>query len=83
MGEPEVKYGGIHMAEYCELFFRDLGYEQSSQRRGWLKLRFGKSYLDELTASEQYAVVERDHTPSERSHAPGACWHCLNSVVSH
>ena len=34
MGEPEVKYGGIHMAEYCELFFRDLGYEQSSQRRG-------------------------------------------------
>ena len=58
MGEPEVKYGGIHMAEYCELFFRDLGYEQSSQRRGWLKLRFQKAYLDEMSQAELHRAVE-------------------------
>lgn len=51
-------YGGISMAEYCDLLFRDLGYHKSSQRRGWLKLRFNNSYLDELTETEKYKSIQ-------------------------
>jgi hypothetical protein len=54
MGE----YGGITMAEYAEILFRDLGYYESSQRRGWLRLRFNKAYLDELTPTEQHRAVQ-------------------------
>lgn len=55
---PEAsQFGGISMAEYCEILFRDLGYHESSQRRGWLKLRFGKAYLDEFTQAELYKAV--------------------------
>ena len=58
MSGPEAKYGGISMAEYCEILFRDLGYEQSSQRRGWLRLRFNKAYIDELTEAEKWSAVQ-------------------------
>lgn len=46
-------FGGISMVEYADILFRDLNYHDSSQRRGWLKLRFGKAYMDELTKAEQ------------------------------
>jgi hypothetical protein len=58
MPEEGAKYGGISMAEYCDVLFRDLGYHESSQRRGWLKLRFNKSYLDEMDRSELYRAVQ-------------------------
>ncbi len=58
MPEPTPQYGGISMAEYCDILFRDLGYHESSQRRGWLKSRFQKAYLDELTPGEQHRAVQ-------------------------
>lgn len=58
MPQNESGYGGISMPEYAEILFRDLGYHESSQRRGWLKSRFDKSYVDELTPTEQYQAVQ-------------------------
>ena len=52
------QYGGISMAEYASILFADLNYHESSQRRAWLKSRFGKAYLDELTQSELYRAVQ-------------------------
>jgi hypothetical protein len=53
-----AEYGGISMEEYCKILFADLGYHESSQRRGWLKLRFGKSYLDEMNQEELHHAVQ-------------------------
>lgn len=58
MAETGARYGGISMSEYAEILFRDLGYHESSQRRGWLKSRFDKGYMDELTPTEQYQAVQ-------------------------
>lgn len=58
MSESGPQYGGISMAEYRDILFRDLGYHESSQRRGWLKLRFQKAYLDEMSQAELHRAVE-------------------------
>jgi hypothetical protein len=57
--EPEVRYGGISQKEYCDILFLDLGYSESAQRRGWLRLRFGKAYLDELSPYELGQALDK------------------------
>lgn len=56
--QNESGYGGISMTEYLSILFVDCGYHESSQRRGWLQKRFGKSYADELTPAEAYKAVQ-------------------------
>ena len=58
MVEEGAKYGGITQSEYAEILLRDLGYHESSQRRGWFKLRFNKAYVDELTPTELHRAVQ-------------------------
>ena len=56
---PETsQFGGISMLEYIAILFADSSYHESSQRRGWLQKRFGKSYADDLTKAEQYQAVQ-------------------------
>lgn len=44
--------------EYIAILFADCGYSTSAQRRGWLRLRYGKSYPDELTTAQKHRVIE-------------------------
>ena len=43
--------------EYLAILFDDNGFT-SAQRRDFLGLRFGRRYVDELTASEKHALIE-------------------------
>lgn len=44
--------------EYLAILFADCGYNTSAHRRGWLKLRFGKQYSDELTTEQKSKAIE-------------------------
>ena len=44
--------------EYIAILFADCGYATSAQRRGWLRLRYNKSYADELTTAQKSKVIE-------------------------
>ncbi len=57
MPQSEAGYGGISQDEWIAILFIDTGYT-SAQRRGWLKLRFGKEYVDELTVAQKSKAIE-------------------------
>jgi hypothetical protein len=44
--------------EYIAILFNDLGYITSARRRDWLRLRYNKSYADELTTAQKSKVIE-------------------------
>lgn len=44
--------------EYIAILFADCGYDTAAQRRGWLRLRYNKSYADELTTAQKSKVIE-------------------------
>lgn len=43
--------------EYIAILFADCGYDTASQRKGWLKKRFGVEYADELNSSEKSLAI--------------------------
>lgn len=43
--------------EYVSILMSDCGYQSAAQRRGWLQLRFSKSYSDELTVQELSTAI--------------------------
>lgn len=44
--------------DYIAILFADCGYETSAQRRGWLQIRFGKQYADELTGADKSRCID-------------------------
>jgi hypothetical protein len=48
----------VSQLEYIAILFADLGYDTSAQRRGWLQLRFGVSYPDDLTFHQRSKVID-------------------------
>jgi hypothetical protein len=53
-----MAYGGISQDEFIAILFGDCGYDTVAQRKGWLKIRFGKSYSDELTRAEKSQAID-------------------------
>lgn len=43
--------------EYIAILLDDCKYSTSAQRRGWLQMRFQKSYADELTTAEKSIAI--------------------------
>lgn len=44
--------------EYIAILLADCGYSSVSQRKGWIELRFGKKYADELTKAEKSRAIQ-------------------------
>lgn len=51
--------------EYIAILFLDCGYTTTAQRKGWLQLRYRKSYADELTVAQKSKVIEELKTEKE------------------
>jgi hypothetical protein len=52
--------------EYIAILFADCGYDTPSQRKGWIKLRFGKHYPDELTVEQRSMAITELKEEKER-----------------
>ena len=51
-GEIESHMSKMSQADFIAILFGDLGYGTAAQRKGWLQLRYGKNFADELTPPE-------------------------------
>ncbi len=51
--------------EYIAILFADCGYNTARQRKGWLQLRFGKDFADELTPAQRSKAIDELKTEKE------------------
>jgi hypothetical protein len=57
-GSTSARIPKMTQVEFLALLFIDCHYDTAAQRRGWLQLRFRKSFADELTVAEASRAID-------------------------